>query len=125
MKGDPVLTVTGPQLTLLVKAFGWDAVVEMAPLIGWREVADCGVRTLSGYATPEEEAAMAAIHGWRYGYPSCCVEAFCDDLEHGRLPGVRRGSVALDRPSWADPAQLAVYVPCPSCCEAMGREYIP
>jgi len=77
------------------------------------KVVDLGIEGLRRGSTPEVAAAVAAINGLKYGYPSCCVEEYTWDLEHGRWPAARRGTV---------PTDTGRYVPCSRCCLRIGRE---
>lgn len=79
------------------------------------EVIDLGVR-ITGPFPPIARALHAVVQGVREGYPLCCVEEFAVDVLEGRHPGIRRGSVPT--------AAGGCYVPCTSCCAAIGREVI-
>lgn len=62
---------------------------------------------------PEYRGLKAVINGYRFGYPSCCVAQYAEDMEAGRKPMLLRG--------WLPTGSGAFYIPCEACCEAIGR----
>jgi hypothetical protein len=52
--------------------------------------------------------AVLAIRGLEYGYPQCCIAAFCEDVAAGRSPGRERIAAG-----WQNDG--SGYVPCLSC----------
>lgn len=82
----------------------------------WDVASNLAVRAMSDAAY--EEAAKFALMmdpdkvrrlGEKYGYPTCCIDQFCDDIRAGRPPYLTRGARLIS------PSGEGGYVPCDSC----------
>lgn len=78
-------------------------------------IIDGDVVVMSG--SPEVIAARHAQTGKRYGYPSCCIEAFVQDVSRGILP-------ASHRPSAPAPSGEGSYVVCAVCEAHMASQRV-
>lgn len=65
---------------------------------------------IPGWALADGVAKQYVL-GLHYGYPVCCIEAFCRDVAEDRSPGQERGGAA-----WIG------YVPCGACRALDGPE---
>lgn len=68
----------------------------------------------TGGPAGENWIVRVRLNGQSYGYPPCCIDAFCRDLRAGLLPYIARGTRA------EAPSGTGTYVPCEACIAEMN-----
>ena len=60
--------------------------------------------------------AVLVVRGMGYGYPHCCITAFCEDTAAGRSPARER-----EKLGWRSDG--SGYVPCQACVGAPEAQF--